>query len=110
MKSLFAVLLVLTFVGSVFAQEPPASFEKNCITCHGVDGSANTTAGKKMNIPPLYSDQVQKLTDDQMFDTIANGTTHKEYPHAFAKKGVSGLEIREIIKYIRYLKTAKQAK
>jgi mono/diheme cytochrome c family protein len=99
---------MFAFVCPAFSQEPPASFEKNCITCHGVDGSANTTAGKKMNIPPLYSDQVQKLTDAQMFDTIANGTSHKEYPHAFAKKGVSGLEIREMIKYIRSLKAARK--
>ncbi|HTK94253.1 MAG TPA: cytochrome c [Terriglobales bacterium] len=107
MKTLFAVLLTLTFVSAAFAQEPPASFEKNCITCHGVDGKANTTAGKKMNIPDLASAAVQKLSDEQMFDTIANGIAHKQYPHAFSKKGVSGLEIREIIKYIRWLKTAK---
>jgi mono/diheme cytochrome c family protein len=92
-------------IGSAFAQEPPASYEKNCITCHGVDGKGNTAAGKKMNLPQLGSAEVQKLTDDQLYDTIANGTTHKQYPHAFARKGVSGLEIRDIIKFIRSLKT-----
>ena len=107
MKRLLTALLLLTLIGSAFAQEPPAPYEKYCINCHGVDGKADTAAGKKMKLPALGSDEVQKLTDEQMYDTIANGTSHKQYPHAFAKKGVSGLEIREIIKFIRSLKTGK---
>ncbi len=107
MKNVLVLVLALSFLGSAFAQEPPAAFEKYCINCHGVDGKADTAAGKKMKVPALGSEEVQKLSDDQIYDTIANGAGHKQYPHAFAKKGVSGLEIREIIKFIRSLKTGK---
>ncbi len=107
MKKVPVLLLVLAFLGSAFAQEPPAAFEKNCILCHGVDGKGNTAPGKKMNIPNLGSSEVQKLTDDQIYATIANGTGHKQYPHAFASKGVTGVEIHEIVTFIRSLKTAK---
>jgi mono/diheme cytochrome c family protein len=107
MKTVPVLLLMLSFLGSAFAQEPPASYERYCINCHGADGKANTTAGKKMKLPSFASDEVQKQTDGQLFDSIANGTTHKQYPHAFARKGVSGLEIREIIKFIRSLRAGK---
>lgn len=107
MKRLLAALLLLLLIGSAFAQEPPAAFEKNCINCHGVDGKANTVAGKKMNIPSLGSPDVQKLSDDELYATIANGTSHKQYPHAFANKGVTGAEIRQIIVFIRSLKAGK---
>lgn len=107
MKRLLTALLLLTLIGSAFAQEPPAAFEKNCINCHGVDGKGNTAAGKKMNIPDLGSAAVQKLSDDQLYSTIANGTSHKQYPHAFANKGVTGAEIHQIVTFIRSLKTAK---
>ncbi len=107
MKKVPVLLLLLSFLGSAFAQEPPAAFEKNCIMCHGVDGKGITAPGKKMNIPNLASPEVQKLTDDELYATIANGTGHKQYPHAFASKGVTGVEIHEIVKFIRSLKTTK---
>lgn len=106
--SMFALLLALA--SAAVAQEPSVSYKKNCMSCHGVDGKANTTAGQKMKIPPFSSDAVQAMTDDKMFDTIANGLEHKQYPHAFARKSVSGLEIHEIIRFIRSFKPVKPAK
>lgn len=105
---MFAFLLALTC--AAVAQEPPAGYKKNCMSCHGVDGKANTTAGQKMKIPAFSSDVVQSLTDDQLFEAIANGLNHKQYPHAFARKGVSGLEIRENVRFIRACKPAKPSK
>ena len=105
---MFACLLALTC--AAVAQEPSASYKKNCMNCHGIDGKANTAAATKMKIPSYAAGEVQNLTDEQLFDTIATGTGHKQYPHAFAKKGVSGLEIREIIQFIRACKPAKALK
>jgi mono/diheme cytochrome c family protein len=106
--TIFALLLALTC--AAVAQGPPAGYKRNCMSCHGVDGKAGTPAGQKMKVPPFSSDAVQALTDDQLFDTIANGTTHKQYPHAFGRKGVSGPEIREIIRFIRACKPATPGK
>ncbi len=107
MKHVLVLLLALSFLGSAFAQEPPAAFEKNCISCHGVDGKGNTAPGKKMNIPNLGSPAVQKLNDQELYATIAYGAGHIQYPHAFANKGVDGVAIHQIITFIRSLKMGK---
>ena len=36
-----------------------------------------------------------------MFQGIAFGNGHKEYPHAFARRGVTDKQIYELIAYIR---------
>ncbi len=107
MKNVLVLVLVLSFLGSAIAQEPPAAFEKNCMVCHGIDGKANTAAGKKMTIPDLGSAAVQKLNDQELYATIAYGAGHLQYPHAFANKGVDGVAIHQLITFIRSLKMGK---
>ena len=101
------VLMVVALVVPAFAQEPPAAFEKQCAACHGMDGKAQTTAGKKMNIPAFSSEVVQKHSDEELFDHIANGVGHKEYAHAFAKKGMPATDIWNIVRFIRSFKKTK---
>jgi len=72
-----------------------------------MDGSGATTAGKKMGLSDLRSPQVQKLSDDELFKTIAYGVAHKQYPHAFLKRGLSEGEIRELVAYLRLLPKSK---
>ena len=48
------------------AQEPSASYKKNCMNCHGIDGKANTAAATKMKIPSYAAGEVQNLTDEQL--------------------------------------------
>lgn len=83
-------------------------FEQHCAVCHGKDGAGKTEAATRMKIPDLRSKQVQQLSDKQLFDTIAYGDGHKQYPHAFARKGMSGVLIRDLVDYLREL--AKPAK
>jgi mono/diheme cytochrome c family protein len=78
-------------------------FEKNCASCHGKDGSGKTPAAAHMKIPDLRSQEVQQLSDKQIFDTIAYGTGHKQYPHAWADKGMTGVLIRDLVEYLREL-------
>lgn len=78
-------------------------FEKNCASCHGKDGAGRTAAATRMKIPDLRSKEVQQLSDKQIFDTIAYGTGHKQYPHAFADKGMTGVLISDLVAYLRDL-------
>jgi len=48
------------------------SFKSNCVVCHGADGTGTPT-GKSLKAPDLHSDAVQKMTDQQIEDQIANG-------------------------------------
>ena len=83
--------------------EAAALFKARCARCHGLDGSSKTVAGKKMGIPDLRSAQVQHLSDDQLFETIAHGKDHRNYPHVFSDMGLSDRQVRSLVKHLRYL-------
>ena len=55
------------------AAEPVAVYKAKCASCHAVDGSGNTAAGKAMKVRDLRSAEVQKQTDAQLYALIANG-------------------------------------
>ena len=82
-------------------------YKAHCSSCHGTDGSGSTTAGKKMGLNDLRSSQIQKFSDEELFKTIAYGVKHKQYPHAFLKRGLSEEQITELVAYIRKLPKAK---
>ena len=104
MRTLTALAFLLCLTLPAAAQSAPELFKKTCQNCHSADGRGNTVPGKKMNIPDLASPAVQSLSDEAMFETIAYGTGHKEYPHAFANRGVPPAVIRDLVKFIRTLK------
>lgn len=95
----FGFLLALS--SPILAADVPATYTKNCIVCHGADGHGKAAASLKGEIPDLHSKQVQEMSDDEIYDTIARGTGHKNYPHAFLYRGLSPKDIHELVKYIR---------
>ncbi len=105
MRSLVVFLFVAALTGSAaHAQnETEVLFGARCARCHGRDGAGRTTAAQKMHIPDLRSSKVQKLTDDEMFATIAEGRDHHNYPHVFRSLGLSDAQVRQLVKYIREL-------
>jgi mono/diheme cytochrome c family protein len=100
--------IVLGFAPASLAQGGEQYFQKECALCHGKDGASKTAAGTRMVIPDLRSHAVQQLSDEQMFETIAYGTGHKQYPHAFVKRGVQATTVHELVAYIRELAKAKK--
>src|SRR3954462_5305662 len=95
---LLSVVLAVRVLG-IAQSGSEALFNARCVNCHGVDGKGSKTT--KMHAADLQSKAVQQLTDDQMYDTIAKGTNHKEYPHAFLYQGMSREQIQGLVKYIR---------
>ncbi len=79
-----------------------ALWSSRCANCHGDDGKAQTTMGRKHKIADLSSPARQKRsTDDDLRDVIENGvpdTRVKAY-----KDRLSAAEITALIKYIRAL-------
>jgi len=109
-KRVFVTLLIATPVltlvpikwtraANVRSRSGENIFRAKCAVCHGVDGSGRTPNGKKLKVPDLRSDEVQKLPDDELLDIIMNG---KGYMPPFEKK-VSADQLQQVIIYVRSL-------
>jgi mono/diheme cytochrome c family protein len=48
-------------------------YKRQCAGCHGADGAGKTAMGKVFKLRDLKSDEVQKMTDSELFDIIAKG-------------------------------------
>ena len=67
------------------------SFKSNCVVCHGADGTGTPT-GKSLKAPDLHSDAVQKMTDQQIEDQIANGKNNMPpFKSTLSKEQISAL-------------------
>lgn len=72
---------------------------KTCVACHGADGKGETPMGKKMNARDFHSADVQKMTDQELFDSTKNG---KNKMPAYKDK-LSDAQIKELVQYVREL-------
>jgi mono/diheme cytochrome c family protein len=79
-----------------------ATFRTKCATCHGQDGGGSTV-GKSMNVPDLRSPAVQKLSDTELAQIIANG---KGGMPPF-KSSLSADQIHSMVSYVRSLHQKK---
>jgi cytochrome c6 len=99
-----SVLAVTFLVPQVSSAESPVSddvattFKTKCASCHGLDGSGNTAAGKKLNARDLRSAEVKKMSDAQMITIIAKGKGKMP-----AAKNLNADQIKEQVAYIRSL-------
>jgi mono/diheme cytochrome c family protein len=101
----FAVLAILSAGSPLLAAQNSsgaATFKANCATCHGPDGSGDTSIGKSMNIPDLRSTEIQKLSSTEIATVISNG---KNGMPPF--KNLSKSQIQSLITYIRGLASKK---
>jgi mono/diheme cytochrome c family protein len=80
-----------------------STFGRNCSVCHGDDGAGTTGVGKSLNIASLRSGDVQKKSDIELVDAIANGRNNMP-PF---KGGLSQAQIKGLVEYIRTLGKSK---
>jgi hypothetical protein len=92
------LILPLTSFG-----QAEGTYKLYCSKCHGLDGSGSTAAGKKLGAADLRSQKIQDTPDDELFATIAYGVRHKQYPHAFARRGLTQKQVADLVAYIRKL-------
>lgn len=73
MKLKSILLIVVVAVAPLAFADGAATFKAKCATCHGADGKGQSAMGKKMNLRDLGSPEVQKQTDQQLYDWTAAG-------------------------------------
>src|SRR5208337_752773 len=106
--------IVLWFVGFMMggsgavAQDSAALYAQKCANCHAKDGSGHTAVTSKLDIPDLRSKRVVEMSDTDIYNSIAHGTQHKEYPHAFLHIGMTEEQIKELVQYVRVLQRSRQ--
>ncbi len=78
-----------------------ALFAKNCATCHGKDGQAQTFKAKLNHARNLTNSEWQaSVSDERLFNSIRNGRGHMP---AWGKK-LTEAQISSLVAYVRQLK------
>jgi mono/diheme cytochrome c family protein len=97
LRSPLALVIALGLIGFASAARANAddagaqAFKSNCVVCHSADGTGTAT-GKALKAPDLNSEAVQKLTDAQMADQIANGKNNMPpFKSTLSKDQITGL-------------------
>lgn len=98
------ILFVFVLALPAMAQDGAALFQTKCAACHGKTGAADTPIAKAKGIKDLGSADVQKLTDADLTEMIANGGKNKTAGHTFKAKGLTDDQIKSLVDYIRTLK------
>ncbi len=97
----FAVAFLFSFSTVAFAQGGgEAIFKKNCVMCHGADGTGKTKMGLKLGAADLTSSDIQSLSDEALAQTIRNGKG-KMPPF---EKTLTADEITQVIQHVRTLR------
>jgi len=104
MKKLLNALIVFGLVLAVrpamaLADDAAALYKSKCQACHGADGKGSA-AGQKIGVRDFNAPEVQKMTDDELFDVTKKG---KGKMPAYDKK-LTDDQIKELIKHIHSLK------
>jgi cytochrome c6 len=87
------------FVAPAFGDSGASLFKSHCAACHGADGKGDTGIGKSMHLRSLASPEVQKQSDKELTDMIADG---KGGMPAYKSK-LTGAQIKELVSHIRGL-------
>jgi mono/diheme cytochrome c family protein len=101
-----AISLLLAVPISVRAADAAANWSQHCASCHGKDGSGNTTMGKKLSVKDYSSAKVQaEFTDAKAAQVIKEGVSEggKAKMKSFKDK-LSDDEIKALVAYVRSLK------
>jgi mono/diheme cytochrome c family protein len=99
-SSLFVIVLAST---TAQAQSSPsdgvALFKAKCAMCHGPDGAGKTPMEQKLNVRDLHAPEVQKQSDAELSQMIAQG---KGKMPGFSKT-FSGDQIKLLVAHLREL-------
>ena len=92
------------------AGEPPGGisqyWEKSCASCHGMEGKADTKAGRKIGAIDFTDPKNQeKFTDEQMFKTIKEGVKDKKGKFTMKPaENVTDEQIKSLVAHVRAFK------
>jgi len=101
-----AASLLIAAPISIRAADAAANWSQNCASCHGKDGSGNTTMGKKLSVKDYSSAKVQaEFTDAKAAQIIKEGVSEggKVKMKPFKDK-LSDEDVKALVAYVRSLK------
>lgn len=87
----------------VWVQDGKALYGKKCANCHALDGSGNTAKGKEYKLKDIRLPEVQKMTDQQLFDYYYKGKGKM----TGLGKTLSKEELQALVAYTRELAKKK---
>jgi mono/diheme cytochrome c family protein len=100
MKLTTSVILAIIVAssGAAFAADAGVLWAQHCASCHGKDGSGNTTMGKKLGVKNYTKEQ--GFSDAEAANVIKNGKGKmKGY-----KDKLSDADVQALVAYVRSLK------
>ena len=99
MKLTTSVILAIIVAssGAAFGADAGALWAQHCASCHGKDGSGNTTMGKKLGVKDYSKDQ--GFSDAEAANVIKNGKGKMK-----AYKQLSDADVKALVAYVRSLK------
>jgi mono/diheme cytochrome c family protein len=105
-KIFFLLAAIIATPAIAFAAEATATWNANCASCHGKDGSGNTMMGKKLAVKDYRDPKFQAaFSDAELESAIKQGVKEngKEKMKPFGQK-LSEPEIKALVVYIRSFK------
>jgi cytochrome c553 len=94
-----AAALLAALAAAAFARDAASLYKSRCASCHGPAG-AGRPAIKGSN---LLTDEMKKLTDEELYDGIATGGKRKIANHAYEKRGLSKQQMQDLAAHVREL-------
>jgi len=109
MKTTFLAMLVALFLGCMTASARAGGaseiFDKKCAACHGKDGKADTTMGRKLNMRDLSSPKVQESATDEYWEkVILEGVKGAGGKNVMPATKATPEEAKDLVKIVRGLK------
>jgi mono/diheme cytochrome c family protein len=108
MKTVLKMMMAALFVvglSSAARADGTEMFGKKCAGCHGKDGKAATSMGKKLEIKDLTDAKVQAAsTDAQWEKIILEGVKGADGKFTMPATKISPAEAKDLVKAIRGLK------
>lgn len=86
-----------------FAQAAEETYKHKCAVCHGADGKADTTQGKKYKVKDVRV-QIKQFSEDDMIKVVQNGKGANM--DSFSDE-LSPAQIKAVVEYYRSLAKSK---
>lgn len=103
---LLVALGALTLGAPAWAQAggAEAAFKKQCASCHGPDGKANTPAGRTLKIASWsHSSKLEGMTDAQIAQLIRTGVKKDKVVKMPPHPELSDEQVHGLVAYVRSL-------
>lgn len=107
MKSLFSVMMAVAFVvgmAGAARADGKEMYGKKCAGCHGKEGKADTSMGKKLSMKDLSDPAVQKASTDAQWEKIILEGYKADGKTVMPATKVTPEEAKELVKVCRSFK------